>query len=193
MKHCILFVMLMAVVPSPAWDSTVWEIDPATTNVGFSITLLLIKRVPGRFERVGGTVTLAEDLQNSTVEVTIDPASISTEHKKRDRHLRSRDFFDVDRHPTMTFRSTNVARGADGQWRLTGNLTIRGHTRPVILDVEPVTPVAALREAERIRARATAKINRRDFGLTYSSMALGNEVDISIDVEVVKQTGVVPE
>jgi polyisoprenoid-binding protein YceI len=187
-RYLLLLGLLLTVLPAPAYaQHTVWQIDPAGTTVEFYAKLLAVKKVKGSFPAVSGTVTLLHDhLERSSVDVVIDPGSVDTNLKKRDRHLRNRDFFNVERYPAMTFRSTRIEPVSDGGWKVTGDLTIRDKTRPVVLDVENTTPMAELQSADRVRGRATGQINRRDFGLNYSSMAIGDTVDIAIDIELTR-------
>ena len=174
--------------------TTTWNIDPAHSGVHFSVKHLVVATVRGQFDRVSGSITLdPTDLSRANVQATIDAASISTRDAQRDAHLRSADFLDAERFPTIEFRSTKVARSRDG-FTVAGDLTIHGVTRPVVLaveasDAEIKDPYGNLKRA----ATATARINRKDFGLTWNvaletgGVLVGDELKIEIDVELVRQ------
>lgn len=146
----------------------VYEIDAAHTSVEFVGRHLMITKVRGRFNDVRGQITIAEEPANSHVEVDIAAASLATGNDDRDTHLRSADFFDVERYPTITFRSTAVRAKADNTWELIGDLTVRETTRPVTLQVDfdgaGISPIGD----ERIAFSAATDINRADFGLTWN-------------------------
>ena len=185
--------MTSTTISAPAAGaSTTWQLDPAHTNVEFSVKHLMLARVKGRFTGVAGTVMLAEPTA-STVEVVIDAASIDTREAKRDAHLRSADFFDVERFPTITFRSSDVRPAGAGDLRIVGDLTIRDVTREVTLEVTDEGRGTDPWGGERAGFSATAVIDRRDFGLTWNQaletggVLVGNEIRISLEVELVKQ------
>ena len=171
-----------------------WEVDPAHSRIGFAVRHMMISTVRGSFAKYAGTVALDDgDIAKSKIHLDIDAASISTQNEKRDQDLRSPLFFDVAHFPQITFDSTKVERrGTDGL-SVTGNLTIKGITRPVVLTVTGVTgevkdPFGAIRRG----AAAQTKINRKDFGLTWNKpleaggVVLGEEVTIDLDVELKK-------
>jgi polyisoprenoid-binding protein YceI len=185
--------MTSTTISAPAAGaSTTWQLDPAHTNVEFSVKHLMLARVKGRFTGVAGTVMLAEPTA-STVEVVIDAASIDTREAKRDAHLRSADFFDVERFPAITFRSSDVRPAGAGDLRIVGDLTIRDVTREVTLEVTDEGRGTDPWGGERAGFSATAVIDRRDFGLTWNQaletggVLVGNEIRISLEVELVKQ------
>lgn len=173
----------------------VWEIDPSHTGVHFSIRHLMVANVRGEFGRVSGRIWLdQEDVTRSRIEASIDVASINTRDPQRDNHLRSADFFDVERYPTMEFRSTRITITGEEDLEVEGELTLHGVTRPVTLAVE--SPATALKDPFgnlKRGASATAKLNRKDFGLEWNmaletgGVMVGDEVKISIDVELVRQ------
>jgi polyisoprenoid-binding protein YceI len=174
---------------------TQWQIDPAHSAAHFSVRHLMISNVRGEFSKLSGSALInAADPAKSTVEVTIEAASINTREPQRDEHLRSADFFDVANHPALSFRSKRVqALGADN-FKLTGDLTIRGVTREVTFDVEG--PTASVKDPwGNIRAgvTASAKINRKDFGLVWNALTeaggvvVGDEVKITIEAELIQQ------
>jgi polyisoprenoid-binding protein YceI len=175
-------------------QSTRWMVDPLDTTVGFSIRHFMVTNVRGVFEQVQGTVEYDPRRPKDTVvNVTIPVASINTRDARRDAHLRDADFFDAERFPTMSFRSTLVATGADGRLTLTGDLSLRGITRPLILAVSEVTSAQKDHNGvPRIGASATGKIRRSDFGITYNLMldaggvALADEVLLSVELSLMK-------
>jgi len=172
---------------------TTWAIDPAHSHVGFSVRHMMISTVKGRFGTVAGTVELDEDLTTGSVEATIDVASIDTREAQRDAHLRSADFFDADRFPTITFKSRRVAKAAPDKLTVTGDLTIKGVTREVVLEVVEEGRGTDPWGGERAGFTAHTTINRRDFGLTYNQVLetggvlVGEDIKISLDVELIKQ------
>jgi polyisoprenoid-binding protein YceI len=179
----------MSTITAPA--RTTWTIDAAHTNVEFSVRHLMIATVKGRFADVQGTVTMDEaDPTGTEIDVTIGAASIDTRVPQRDEHLRSADFFDVASYPTLTFRSRSVRREGD-TFKVTGELTIRGVTRDVVLDVVSQGRQADPWGRQRAGFEATARIKRSDFGLTWNQaleaggVMVGDEVKISVDVELV--------
>lgn len=178
-----------------AGAQSTWEIDGAHSSVQFSVRHLMISNVRGQFGTVSGRVKADDtDLTRSIVEATIDAASIDTREAKRDAHLRNADFLDVERHPTITFRSTSIAAAGERRWRVTGDLTLHGVTRPVVLDVEgPTPPVKDPMGNTRAGARATTRINRKDFGINWhktmdgGGLVVGDEIEITIDVEGIRR------
>ncbi|HYM82387.1 MAG TPA: YceI family protein [Candidatus Limnocylindria bacterium] len=202
MKHShwtmsVAALALVAIVPA-AWAADTYRLDPAHTQVGFSIRHIFSK-VPGRFNEFSGAIHLDEkNLATSSVQATINAASISTNHDKRDGHLRSADFFDVEKHPSLTFKSTKVTPGPDKAFKVDGDLTIRGVTKPVTLDVVNLGSGTVMVEGNAIGGRAgydvSTTINRKDFGIVWNKSLdqggtlLGDEVTIQIQVEAVKET-----
>ena len=177
-----------------AGTSTVWAIDPAHSEVGFAVKHLMVATVKGVFRSFSGKVVLNEqNLAASSIEAEIDVASIDTRQEQRDAHLRSPDFFDAENFATMTFRSTKIEKLRDGNLRAVGELTIRGTTREVVLDVEETGRGRDPWGGERIGYSAVTKINRDDFGLTWNQaletggVLVSPDVKITLDVEVVKQ------
>lgn len=171
-----------------------WNIDPDHSAVEFKVRHLMVSNVKGSFGKVSGVVIVDEkDITKSKVTATIDTTSIDTGVVKRDDHLKSADFLEVAKYPTMTFVSTNIAKNGSGKLKVTGDLTLHGVTRPVVLDVEgPSQEIKDPMGNLRTGASATAKINRKDFGLTWNKMleaggvAVGDEVIINIEVELIK-------
>ena len=155
---------------------------------------MMISNVKGHFAKVSGTLTLDEsNLANSKVEASVDAASIETRDAQRDAHLKSADFFDVEKFPTLSFKSTRVKSTGDGELAVEGDLTIHGVTRKVTFAVEgPTAPAKDPWGNTRIGVSATTKINRKDFGLTWNAaletggILVGDEVTITLDVQFVK-------
>ena len=174
--------------------TTTWNIDPAHSVAEFKVKHMMISNVKGQFAKVTGTLTLDEsDLTNPRVETLIEAASIETRDAQRDAHLKSADFFDVEKFPTLPFKSTHISLVRDGELAVEGDLTIRGVTRKVLFSVEGPTPPAKDPWGNtRVAVSATTKINRKDFGLTWNTaletggILVGDEVTITLDVEFVK-------
>ncbi|MHB1795040.1 MAG: YceI family protein [Acidobacteriaceae bacterium] len=170
-----------------------YAIDPAHSSVHFSVRHLMVSNVRGEFTKVSGTVNFdPEKPETSTIEATIDATSISTRDPQRDGHLKSPDFLDTEKFPAIAFRSKKVEI-VSGGGKVTGDLTIHGVTREIVLDVEGPTPeIKDPWGKQRIGASATAKLSRKDFGLTWNAaletggVMVGDEVKITLDVEVVR-------
>lgn len=191
--HAVAVLALLA-LPALAAAET-WSIDADHSSVGFTVRHMMVSNVKGSFGTFSGTVEVDEkDSAGSKVSVTIDAASINTGVAKRDEHLRSADFFDTARYPTMTYVSKKVEKSGKDRLKVYGDLTLRGVTRPVVLDVEG--PTAAYRDPwgkTRRGASATAAINRRDFGLTWNKVIeaggvlVGDEVKIILEMEFIRK------
>jgi polyisoprenoid-binding protein YceI len=172
---------------------SVWQIDPAHSLVEFSVRHMMISTVKGRFTALQGTIVdVADDPSQSSVQVHIDPASITTGDDKRDTHLRSPDFFDIDRFPAITFKSTRVEGNRD-EFKLTGDLTIRDQTRPVSLDVT-LNGVATNPWGQTVASfTAQTRLNRKDFGLNWNvaletgGVLVSDQFKLEIEVQAVKQ------
>jgi polyisoprenoid-binding protein YceI len=172
-----------------------WQIDPAHSAAHFSVRHLMISNVRGEFTKLSGSAIInPADPAKSSVEITIDAASLNTREPQRDEHLRSADFFDVANHPTLTFRSKRIEGLGAGNFKLTGDLTIRGVTKEVTFDVEG--PTASVKDPwgnVRAGVSASAKINRKDFGLAWNSLTeaggvvVGDEVKIAVEAELIQQ------
>lgn len=171
-----------------------WKLDQAHTDVSFKVRHLTVSNTRGRFGVVEGTLHFDEkNPEKSQVDVAIDVNSVDTRDQKRDDHLRSPDFFDVAKYPKMTFKSTKVKKDGNGSWKVMGDLTLHGVTKPVTLEVEGPTPQIKDPWGNLRRGfTATTKIDRRDFGLTWNKaletggLVVGNEVTITIDAEFMK-------
>lgn len=195
MKRIItaLCTIIALSLPSMAIAAT-WTIDPEHSHVEFKVRHLMVSNVKGNFEKFSGTVDIDDkDITRSKVSVAIDTNSINTNVQKRDDHLRSADFFDVATYPAMTFVSKKVAKAGKDRLKVTGDLTLHGVTRQVVLDVEGPSketrdPWGNIRKG----ATATTKINRKDFGLNWNKaletggVVVGDEVTITLEVEMIK-------
>ncbi len=168
-----------------------WKIDPAHSTSTFKIRHLMVTNVSGSFGPPTGTVDIDDkDITKSTVTAEVEAAKIDTGIEKRDEHLRSADFFDVKKHPKITFKSKSVAKAGDGL-KVTGDLTMHGVTKEVVFDVEgPTAPIKGM-QGNLVRGlSATTKINRKDFGLTWNKaiegggVVVGEDVAITIDLEL---------
>ena len=172
---------------------TTWKIDPAHSQVEFGVRHMMITTVKGRFPGVDGTVRLDEaNPSNAEVDVKIDAATIDTREPQRDAHLRSGDFFDVEHFPHITFKSRRIVNRDGNQFKLVGDLGIHGVTREVTLDVTEEGRGKDPWGGERAGFTASAKINRKDFGLTWNQtletggLLVGDEVKISLELELIK-------
>ncbi len=173
--------------------TTQWNIDGSHTHVGFGVRHLMISTVKGRFAGVNGGVSLEDgSVGTAKIDVTIDAASIDTGVTQRDDHLRSADFFDVARFPTLKFESRRIDRAGKNALRVTGDLTIRDVTREVQLEVSELGTVKDPWGGERAGYSASARINRRDFGLTWNQaleaggFVVGDEIALTLEVELIR-------
>jgi polyisoprenoid-binding protein YceI len=170
-----------------------WNIDKAHSGVHFTVRHMVIAKVRGSFDRWQGVIELDEkNPAASKVSVRIDAASIDTREEKRDAHLRSADFFDVEKYPELTFESTKVAKLSDDRYQVTGALTIHDITKEVVLDAEALGTGKDPWGNERVAFQAQTSINRKDFGLTWNQaletggVLVGDKVEISLDVQALK-------
>jgi polyisoprenoid-binding protein YceI len=169
-----------------------YDIDSSHSSATFKVRHLMVSNVRGELGRITGQVLIDEsDLARSSVEATIDATAINTRDEKRDAHLRSPDFFDVQTHPTITFKSSRVQAGKGGHLLVTGALTMRGITREVTLDVEPLSP--EVRDPwgnDKRGVSATTRINRKDFDISWNAaldgggLVVGDEVSVTLEVEL---------
>ena len=184
-----LFVATAAGTLTPAFAAPVsYKIDPAHTAVAFIVNHIGFSNVIGRFNTVSGDISFDKDaVEKSTVNVTIDSTSIDTNHAKRDEHLRSPDFFNAKEFPKLTFKSTKIEKTGDKTGKLHGDLTMLGVTKPVVLDItfnkDGVSPASKL-ETAGFSARGTVK--RTDFGMKYGAPAVGDDIQLLIEIEAVK-------
>jgi len=195
-KPAVFTVVFCLAVPGLVLAAP-WEFDPAHTGVHFKVRHLMVSHVRGDFEKFSGKIVYDDsDVTKSTADITIESASINTRVAKRDEHLRSPDFLDVAKYPAITFKSKKVEKAGDGRLKVTGDLTIKGVTREAVLDVEGPTPaIKDMQGNARVGGSATAKINRKDFGLTWQKaleaggVVVGDEVEITIDLEIFRKPG----
>lgn len=196
MKKIILSISTIIALALPAFAfASTWTIDPDHSNIGFKVKHLMVSNVKGSFDKHTGTIEINDkDITKSKVEVSIDTNSINTNVQKRDEHLRSADFFDVAKYPTMTFVSKKVAKAGKDRLKVTGDLTLHGVTRQVVLDVDPLSkeskdPWGNIRRG----TTATTKIDRKDFGLTWNKaletggVLVGEEITINLEIEMIKK------
>jgi polyisoprenoid-binding protein YceI len=196
MKNLLKSVVAAAVLAAPALAfGATYEIDQSHTYAHFTVKHMMVTNVKGEFGKVAGTVNVDEkDVTKSSIDVTIDATTIDTRNEGRNTHLKSADFFDVANHPKLTFKSTKVEKAGQGKLKVTGDLTIRGVTKSVVLDVEgPTGEMKNLDGSFRIGATATTKLNRKDFGLNWNKtleaggVLVGEEVLVNIDFEGIKK------
>lgn len=171
-----------------------YQADAAHSTVGFTVRHMMVANVSGSFTEFSAAVEFdPNNLGSSKVEAVIEAASVNTGQPKRDEHLRTADFFDVANHPKITFRSKKVESAGEGRYRVTGDLTLRGVTREVVLNVNELTPEVAAQGAVHRGASATARINRKDFGVSWNSaldsggVVVSDEVRIQLDVALVRK------
>jgi len=185
---------MAALLSWPAFaGTTTFQIDPRHSSAQFAVTHLMISTVRGQFHQVNGTVIFDDaDPSRSSVNVTIDATTVDTQEPDRDKDLKSPNFFDVAKYPAMTFKSTKVESAGPGKLQITGDLTIHGVTKSVVLNV--TAPKPAIKDPwglQRTAVTGTTKINRQDFGITYNKtldsggVMVSNDVDITLDVEMI--------
>jgi polyisoprenoid-binding protein YceI len=193
-------VAALALAAPFAASADTFEIDTAHSSSGFSVRHLMVSNVKGEFAKVTGTLNLDDkDVTKSTVEATIDVNTLTTREPKRDEHLKSPEFFDAAKYPTITFKSTKVEKAGEGKLAVTGDLTLHGVTKPVVLAVEG--PTAEQKDPwgnTKRGASASTKISRKEFGLTWNKALetggamIGDEVAINIDLELNKKAPAAP-
>ena len=178
--------------PQPPLGPNQWRIDGSHSAANFSVRHMMVSTVRGQLGRITGTLEYdGKDIQSIKADVTIDVNAISTQNEGRDKHLRSPDFFDVANNPNITFKSKRIEAAGDGKFKMIGDLTMRGTTKEVVLDVEGPMPVVKTQRGIATGASATTKVNRQEFGLKYSNMVeagpvVGDEVTITIDIEATR-------
>ncbi|MDQ6854517.1 MAG: YceI family protein [Actinomycetota bacterium] len=170
-----------------------WQLDPVHTSVEFVARHLMVSKVRGRFSKATGTIHVAEDPTDSWVEVDIDAASVESGDEKRDEHLRSPDFFDVEQYPQITFRSTRLEGESPGRFLVHGDLTVHGVTRPVTLEAEYHGWTSSPLGDRRAGFSATTEVDREDFGLTWNvaieagGVLVGKKAKLDFEIEAIKQ------
>ncbi|MDD5088449.1 MAG: YceI family protein [bacterium] len=191
MKKILSTALAFGLLAAFSAEAAEWTVDKVHSKIGFAVKHLTISTVRGEFTSYDAAIHFdPQKPEQLSFEATIDVNSISTENDRRDTHLKSPDFFDAEHFPTMTFKSKTAQKIADGQFKVTGDLTIRGTTREVVLDVEGLHQVVELVGIKKTAATATATINRQDFGLTWSQaietggLIVDDMVKIIIEVEL---------
>lgn len=188
LRKFLLGSAVLILVSSAFAQVETWRIDPAHTAAQFAVRHLGISTVRGEFRKVSGSVAYdPADPSKTSLETTIDATTVDTRVDMRDNDLRSPNFLDVQKYPTITFKSKKAESSGPGQLKITGDLTIHGVTREVVLDVDgPTAPVKDPRGNLHMGASATTKINRRDFGVDGAPAIAGDEISITIDAELIK-------
>src|SRR5262245_5323028 len=194
LRRLFLVVVGLAVPAIAAAQSVTWTIDPGHSAATFQVRHMIVANVKGEFGGPVGTASFdPKDLSTLKVEATIDARTINTRNADRDKDLRSDLFFDVSKYPRITFKSKSVTVEGPGKLKVLGDLTIKGVTKPVTLDVEgPTQEIKDIWGSRRIGATATTTVNRRDFNIVYNRMlegggaVVGDQVTISLDIELTK-------
>ena len=179
----------------PKASTSTWAIDRVHSTAQFKVKHMMISNVLGEFASITGVLERDEnDVTKSTIRASIDADTINTREPQRDAHLKSADFFHVEKHPALTFNSTVISKNADGELKVSGDLTIRGVTRNVVFDVEGPSPAQKDPWGNtRIGLSATTRISRKDFGLTWNAaleaggLLVGDAVTITLDVQFIKE------
>ncbi len=191
-KHWAGALALATLAVAPAYAQDTFTIDPVHSSIEFKVKHMMVSDVKGSFDTFSGTIALdPKTVENSSVEITIQSASVSTKNEKRDGHLKSADFFDVEKFPTLTFKSKKIAKKGDG-WVAIGDLTIRGVTKEIELPFTLSGPVSA-GNASIIGVSAATEINRQDFGVSWNKtldaggVVVSDKVRIELEVEAKKQ------
>ena len=193
-KFVVLGALAVLTAAAPAAAQT-WQIDPAHSRAQFSARHYGISNVRGDFSGVAGTAEFdGKDVTKAKIKATVDVNTITTRVTKRDEHLKSADFFEVTKYPTMTFESTSITAAGNGKYKMAGNLTMKGVTKPVTFDLESVSPVIKDPSGgERVGAAATATINRKDFGVAYDGKlpdgtpSVSDTIQVLLDVELIRK------
>ena len=183
----LVITAAIAFTASAFAQAKTWQIDPNHSAAQFSVRHMGISTVRGAFTKVSGTATYdPADVNKTALDVTIDASSVDTRVERRDNDLRSPNFFDVAKYPTLTFKSKHVEAAGAGKLKITGDLTIHGVTKEVVLDVDgPSAPVQDPKGNSHMGASASTKINRKDFGVNGASAMVGDDIPITIDVELI--------
>lgn len=191
---CALAICALAAGSAPGVGTQTWIIDPVHSNISFSVKHMMLSDVKGEFDKFSGTITANDDDPKSVdITVTIDAASVNTRNEKRDNHLRSPDFLDVTKYPTITFKAVKIQPDGEGKWKIDGDLTLHGVTKVVTLEMTGPTPEVIVMGTAHRAASGTTTINRQDFGVSFNKtldnggLIAGNEVTITIDVDAAKK------
>ena len=191
--RALVLAAAVALVAAPASAQT-WKIDTAHSTAAFTVKHMMVSNVRGSFGKVEGTIVYdGKNIAGIKADATIDATTITTNNEKRDTHLKSPDFFDVNAFPTITFKSKRAEAVGAGKFRLIGDLTMRGKTKEVVLEVDGPTDPVTVQNSQRVGATATTTINRQDFGVSWSrtmdggGYVVGDEVKITLELELIKQ------
>ncbi len=192
-KKLFLIMFLVTIVATTGQADT-WGLDKAHSSVGFSVRHLVISKTTGKFDDFTGTIVFdGKNFAAASVELTVQMASVDTDDEKRDEHLRSADFFETEKFPTMDFKSKKVTKGEGDAFTITGDLTIKGVTKEVTFDCQFHGVVNDPWGNTKAGFSAMTQINRQDFGVTWSKsldgggLVVGDDVDVMIEVEAVKE------
>ena len=184
--------LVLTAIPTVAQT---WKIDGSHSTARFTVRHMMVSNVHGSFGKVEGAIVYdGKNIDGIKAEATIDATTITTNNEKRDAHLKSPDFFDVNGNPTITFTSRRAEPVGQGRFRLFGDLTMRGKTKEVVLDVEGPTDPITVQNSQRIGATATTTLNRQDFGVSWSraidggGVVVSDDVKVTLELELIKQT-----
>lgn len=182
-----LFLLILLSSWAVGAQST-WTADKAHSKIGFAVTHLLISEVDGNFDEFEISATAGDSFMDPSFEVSINTASVDTDNERRDGHLKSADFFDVEAHPTMTFKTTSVEKTGDNTFIMMGDLTMHGVTKPVTLEGK-VNGVITDQRSQKLKAglKLTGTLDRTEFGVGEASAAIGSEIDLTINLEMAQQ------
>jgi polyisoprenoid-binding protein YceI len=186
-KMIVLLAVFTTLLSFRTADAGNWTVDKAHAKLGFTITHMQISEVEGAFKSFDATITGSkDDFSDAVVELTADVNSVSTDNEKRDVHIKSADFFDAAKYPTMTFKSTGFTKTGERKYKVTGNLTLHGVTKPVEMEATYNTAVNPMSKKQLAGFKVTATINRTDFGVGTSSAMLSDEVHLIANAEFIK-------
>lgn len=188
LRGVVLFITTLILAVSAAAQAGTWKIDPNHSSAQFAVRHMGVSTVRGAFTKVSGSANYdPSDPGKTSLEATIEADSVDTRVEMRDKDLRSPNFLDVQKYPTITFKSKQAKASGDGKLRITGDLTIHGVTKEVVLDLDgPSAPIKDPMGNQRIGASATAKINRKDFGVNGAPAMVGDDISITIDAELIQ-------
>lgn len=188
-RYVAVFTAFLILTISAAAQVQTWQIDPNHTAAQFSVRHMGISTVRGAFTKVNGSAQYdPSNVSKTAIDATIDASSVDTRVSMRDEDLRSPNYFDVAKYPTITFKSKSVQAAGEGKLKIVGDLTIHGVTKEVTLDVDgPSAPVTDPKGNSHVGASASTNVNRKDFGVGGSSNMVGEDITITIDVELVRK------
>jgi polyisoprenoid-binding protein YceI len=194
MKRLMILVLSLCATALAIAQPATWKADPAHSNISFAVDYMVLTEVTGNFKEFSATMASdGDDLAKATVNVSIKTASINTENDRRDAHLRSADFFDAQQYPEITFVSKSFEKGEGNQYKIIGDLTMHGVTKPVTIDAKYMGQARDMRGNLREGFKCTTIINRNDFGVKYNAtlesggLLIGNNVTVTINAQFVQQ------